>query len=441
MTTVSLSEIPKGKFLEDYVAAFLQCSGFYVEKSLVDSGETQVMELDIVAWKPYDEPPRHELFEVKGGDWGFSDVFKLLGWKTYLDPRGVHAAHLIAPTGSKTQRVVDFTREKCDEVGLNLISYNDLSALEANLKQLGLAPDATNELDHDMWRFSFWLERQMQKVVTVTRKNQKGHKGPDEVHSYQELIRNGFVLARDVRERLASLSGSHFEHQWLARSVAAELDGSGWIPKNPPDGTHWKEALFDCKHPLVHAAMFYQHRARLDILKGAVEFALLKKHDVLPPERTIKFLGIEAPADFLPQNFHNAVRDLQKINGFEKTAVLWQSFLWKWGGFFLSDNEVEEKSALADEVGMTATAVDEAISIYDTLFPIPGGWFQELQGSKILKLFPCQFRGIGARYRCERLGTSDFNDAFGTMPYQYLTSDLARWNNSTVELLQYGPPD
>ena len=222
MTTVSLPEIPKGKFLEDYVAAFLQCSGFYVEKSLVDSGEIQVMELDIVAWKPYDEPPRHELFEVKGGDWGFSDVFKLLGWKTYLDPRGVHAAHLIAPTGSKTQRVVDFTREKCDEVGVNLISYNDLSALEANLKQLGLAPDATNELDHDMWRFSFWLERQMQKVVTVTRKNQKGHKGPDEVYSYQELIRTGLLQARDVRERLASLYDAHF-------------NPGGWPGLSPPN--------------------------------------------------------------------------------------------------------------------------------------------------------------------------------------------------------------
>ena len=95
---------------------------------------------------------------------------------------------------------------------------------------------------------------------------------------------------------------------------------------------------------------------------------------------------------------------------------------------------------------MTATAVDEAMSIYDTLFPIQGGWFQELQGCKILKLFPCQFRGIGARYRCARLDTSDLdtsdlNDAFGEMPYPYLTSNLIDWNNSMVELLQYGPPD
>ena len=76
MSVVKLPEIPAGLYLEDYVAAFLQCGGFYTEKSLVESGETQVMELDIMAWKPADQPPQHALFEVKGGDWGFSDIFK-----------------------------------------------------------------------------------------------------------------------------------------------------------------------------------------------------------------------------------------------------------------------------------------------------------------------------------------------------------------------------
>ena len=433
--------MPKGNYLEDYVAAFLQCGGFYVEKSLVDSGETPVMELDIVAWKPDDQPPRHELFEVKGGDWGFSDVFKVLGWKTYLDPRGVNSAYLIAPAGSRAEKVIEFTRDKCSEIGVSLMAHSDLPALELSLKEHGLASAVPNELDHAMWRFSFWLERQMQRVVTISRRSQKDNKGPDEVHSYQELIRNGLVQARDVRERLASLYKAHFDHQLLARSVAAELDGGDWNPHDPPQGTHWNDALYKCEHPLVHAAMYYQHRARLDILKGAVEFALLKKHDALPPERKIKFLGIEAPVDFLPANFHNAVKNLQTINGFEKIAVLWQSFLWKWGGFFLSDNEVEEKSALADEVGMSAKAVDDAIAIYDTLFPMPGGWFQKMQGTNILKLFPCQFRGIGGRYRCGRLGVSDPKDAFGTMPYQYLISNLISWNNATVALLRYGTSD
>ena len=150
MSTVSLPKLPTGSYLEDYVAAFLQCAGFYTEKNLVDSGETDVMELDIVAWKPHDQPPQHELFEVKGGKWGFSDVFKVLGWKTYLSGRGVNSAYLVAPSDSKSENVIEFMRDKCDEIGVKLIAHGDLPALELHLKQHGLTPVAANELDHAM---------------------------------------------------------------------------------------------------------------------------------------------------------------------------------------------------------------------------------------------------------------------------------------------------
>ena len=438
MTTIRLPEIPRGEDLEDYVAAFLQCDGFYTEKSLVESGETQVMELDIMAWKPADRPPQHTLFEVKGGNWGFPDVFKVYGWKTYLQPRGVDAAYLIAPRGSRNDATVAYMQDKCRDIGLDLIVHDDYSSLEASLKTFGLTSLTPNMLDHAEWRFSFWLERQMQKVVTNSRKFKKGDQGPAEVYAYQELIRNGFLQARNVRERLASMYQAHFDHPLLAKSVAAELDGGAWDTHTPPSGTHWKDALYQCKHLLVHVAMYHEQRAKLAILKGAVEFALLKKHGALPQETTFKFLGIEVRADFLPSKFHDAVRQLESIDEFEKVPVLWQSFLWKWGGFFLTDHEAEEKSALADEVGMTTKAVDSAMCIYDSLFPISGGWFQEIQGTRILKLFPCQFRGLGVDYRCKRLGENDLGKAFGSLPYEFLLDNLGRWKNSTVNLLKYG---
>ena len=438
MTTIHLPKLPEGEYLEDYVAAFLQCGGFYTEKSVIESGETQVMELDILAWKPTDQPPQHTLFEVKGGDWGFPDIFKVYGWKTYLEQRGVNVAYLIVPRGERDEKVVEYIREKCSDIGMKLLVNDDISSLEANLKEYSLTPQSTNRLDHGVWRFSFWLERQMQKVVSNNRRSLRDNQGPKEVYAYQEMIRNGLVQARDVRERLASLYKAHFEHQWLPKSVAAELDTGQWNSENPSSGTHWNDALYKCKHHLIQAALFYQHRARLDILKGAVEFTLLLKHDALPPERRVRFLGIEHPADFLPSSFHNAVRKLQLINGFEKTPLLWQSFLWKWGGFFLVDHEAEEKATLAQEVGMTVDAVDAALEIYDVLFPVDGGWFQDIQGTRMLKLFPCQFRGIGAHYRYRRQGASSLREVFGELPHRYLVRNLGTWINSTVSLLQYG---
>lgn len=437
MTSAHLPDVPKGQDLEDSVAAFLQCAGFYTEKSVIERGATEVMEIDILAWKPDHQIPHHTLFEVKGGDWGFSEVFKVLGWKTYLEARKIDAAYLIAPIGDKPQDVIEYIEKKCNDVGMGLIAYEKPQTIESNLSDSRLICTPPNRIDHEIWRFSSKMERQMQKVVTHSRKDKKDAKGPETVYHYQELIRNGFLQARDVRERLASLYHAHFGHQLLAKSVAAEMDTGNWEPVSPIENSSFKAALYDCKHWIVQAAMYYGHRARLGILKGAVEFALLQKYGVLPPERTIEFLGIQMDADFLPNSFHKTVKDMKSIDKFERIPILWQSFLWKWGGFFLVDKEDEEKAALAEEVDMTVDSVDAAISLYRTLFPILGGWFNEFQGTKILKLFPCPFRGIGAHYRSERMDDYQ-SETSGSSKYPYLRENLGKWINSAICLLNYG---
>jgi len=83
---VKLPDVPKGKELEDFVSAALQASGHYIEKNIE---EPQVMELDIVATEYLSGLPKKKLYEVKSGDWGFPDVFKILGQMLYLDiPEG-----------------------------------------------------------------------------------------------------------------------------------------------------------------------------------------------------------------------------------------------------------------------------------------------------------------------------------------------------------------
>ena len=391
MVTITLPEIPTGQDLEDFVAAYLQCGGFYTEKSLTERGETEVLELDIMAWKPADLPPEHTLFEVKGGGSGFSDIFKVLGWKTYLQQRGVNNAYLIAPIRNRTPSVIEYMGNKCNEIGIDLIAHEDPNTLAENLLAHGVIAAYPATLDHSSWRYLFWLERQMLKVVSTNRRTQQGLRGPEEIFAYQELIRSGFIQAHNVRERLGGLYQAHFEHPSLAKAVAAELGGRDWNSNNPPSTLHWEQAMFHCRHPLVHAAMYYQHRARLDILKGAVEFALLRKHNALPPEGSFNFLGFEIPIDILPTSFHSAVDQITGIEAFEKIPLLWQSFLWKWGGFFLVDYEEEEKAQLASEAGMSNEAANDAINLYDGLFPTRNGWLRTFEGAKLLMLFPCQF--------------------------------------------------
>ena len=84
MARIVLPSIPgSGRELEDYVASMFQAAGYYVEKNIRQRDVTDVLELDAVATR-YDGPvPISVLAEVKGGRWGFPDIFKVAGWMAY----------------------------------------------------------------------------------------------------------------------------------------------------------------------------------------------------------------------------------------------------------------------------------------------------------------------------------------------------------------------
>jgi len=429
-----LPDVPQGKELEDYVAGLLQCASYFVEKNIVERGTAEVLELDMVATCYVGGLPQRLLFEVKSGDWGFSDIFKLLGWKTYMGPGKIDRAYFVA-TGLSADKPIDFFKEKCEQLGIFLLAVNDPGNIEQALRDTRIISNQCNETDHALWRYSLWIERLMVNVVAESRRSEQGKKGPGEVYNYQELVKNGIVLTGDVRERVAALYKAHFDHQWLAKAVAAELDGAMYDANSTPEeGEHWQKALYDCEYPLIQAALYYQHKARLSILKSAVDYACLKRAGALPEQKVIKFLNFEIPIHTMPPNFHKTVEVIQSIESYENIPALWQTFLWKWGGFFLADKEHDERSKLAEEVGMPLDAVNRALELFDDLFPVDGGWFTEVQGTKIIKLFPCPFRGIGAAMRLSQVESEDY-DSFKSTQYPYCHVNLSRWHNSAAKLL------
>jgi len=119
----TLPDVPQGKELEDYVAALLQCADYFIEKNIIQGGCAEVLELDMVATCYVGGAPKRLLFEVKSGDWGFSDIFKHLGWKTYLGQGKIDSAYFVA-TGLSADKPVGFFREKCEQLGIFLLTVN-----------------------------------------------------------------------------------------------------------------------------------------------------------------------------------------------------------------------------------------------------------------------------------------------------------------------------
>ena len=74
--SVVLPDLPKGKEFEEFISAYLQSAGYYLDRNIIDRGIEELLELDIII-TDYDLLPRPRLIEIKSGDWGFSDVFKI----------------------------------------------------------------------------------------------------------------------------------------------------------------------------------------------------------------------------------------------------------------------------------------------------------------------------------------------------------------------------
>ena len=89
------------------------------------------------------------------------------------------------------------------------------------------------------------------------------------------------------------------------------------------------------------------------------------------------------------------------------------------------------------KTGIPVDQIDNALSAFDLLFPITGGWFKEGNAQsyiKHLKMYPTPFMGIGSNYRSLVYGGEEGFDGL-ELSGTYTKNDLIAWNNLVVELL------
>ncbi|MGC5346936.1 hypothetical protein [Streptomyces sp. DT171] len=137
---VELPDIPAaGEELEDYVAALFQASGHYVEKSIVGSDPADIFELDIVTTDYAHEGAMRRLTEVKGGGWGYTDLFKVVGWMQYLKIQ--HGAFFVTRWDDRKT-----APSKMGPLGLNVVCFDDFRAAPEEFAEKGFGTFAAQEL-------------------------------------------------------------------------------------------------------------------------------------------------------------------------------------------------------------------------------------------------------------------------------------------------------
>lgn len=430
MASVQLNEIPEaGHELEDYIAALFQASGYFVEKNLVQRDPTEILELDVVATDYTSTTPQSILAEVKGGKWGYPDAFKVVGWMRYLNlTRG---AFCVKDTWDKNLAQV---AERMAPLGLSVVHFDDFSAASATFSGAGLGTVGASEVI-PLWRYSYSVERRLTDLLLTKKKSEPGKGAPAAALEYQRLVNDGIFFAPSELDQLDRLYAAYKEHPKLTLAAALEMEGHDFDPHIDPTRSEvLRDALREGKHPLLHACMYVEHRARLALLKAAVDYCCAYPDG--PPSSAGGGPNFhEALFSLLPETFRNGVEWLRQQPTFHRYALLWQQFLWGWGGFYLDDREAEEFAWMATYSGVPAAEVPVALEAFDRFFPTPNGWFDSpgWTYARRLKLMPMYFHGLGTYHRRSQYKLT--KGLSGLNCRGYTISDLATWNNAAVDFL------
>ena len=435
MASVSLPDLPKGTEFEEYISAFFQSDGYCVERNIE---RRDILELDIVITNYNFSPPDLKLLEVKSGNWGSTDLFKVRGWMFYLN---ISKGAFIV---SEERGNVDFYKQLANALNIDLVVISDLSESKEALAEF-ISNESIEKVDISTWRYSYWVERNLLKRLKHKKKSHPDKKCFKSLEDYYFDVNSGIFFTENIAKKVCKLYSTFQKFPRISAKCGNELIGNSFggeydvLPKQI-----YSDTYYECKYNDIQVSTFIEHRARLAILKNAIDYKLYKEiGDENKTDDILKISGLNSKVwslALLPQSFKDGLNSISKNKYFTKYPVFWQWFMWIFGGFILKDYEEREYKILSQKTGIPVGEIPNALESYQILFPLDDGWFMDLSPNlniKMMKMFPVPFMGVGTRYR--RLlytKSGKFEDL--ELTGMHTLTDLIKWNNLTVEVLKNG---
>jgi len=410
----------KGKDYEDYVAAHFQSTGqYYVEKNIEEKDKrVTILELDIIATDYSNDIPNSQLIEVKSGnqdeDKGFKCLFKVKGWMDYL---GLTEGQYISKR--KVDNIEKFT-EVGQKLGIKVFCPENSKSVVDQLISKGNALDKT---DIEAWRWAYLTEH---KLIDQLGRNGKNEYAQD-LYDYYFQVNNDIFFLGDNIDRINSLFKTYTKFGHISAKVGNVLCG-GLFSDNVkviPEQIYTK-TYYDCKYTDINVSTYIENRARLAILKNAVDYVLLG--------------GANRQATLDPgfQQRTNMLKNQTSLDNLKKYPIFWQWFLWVFGGFILEgkDYEDQEFELLSKKTGIPVAEIPKALKAYDILFPRENGkeWLQpatQKKNVKLLSVFSVPFMGIGVKYR-QHL----YKDNHNVLKVLRENNDLKKWARLSDKVLK-----
>jgi len=433
MAHITLPEMPKGKEFEEEVSALFQSAGFFIERNIKEKDVEEVLELDLIATNYWLSPPDIKLIEVKSGDWGFPDIFKVKGWMEYLNiSNGLFIVKEEKPK-------FDFYQRKIAHLNIDLRKIRE-SQIEEGLQDIFVAKP--NKIDIVNWRFSYWIERNLLALLKHKKKSQKDQERFRVMEDYYEKINSDLFFTEIISARLHELYSTFQRYPRISAKCGNEMLGNPFdaeydlLPRDIYADTYYSCALND-----IQISTFIEHKSRLAVLKNAVDYKLYREAGMKnKTEWILKIMGQEIDmGGNLPASFLTGLETVSRHPFFFLYPIFWQWFMFLFGGFILKDYEEQEYKMLSEKTNIPIDEIPNALSVYDILFPRDGGWFMDLLATsnvnvRLLRMFPVPFMGVGANYR-RMLYTDTAKYEELKLTGAYTHKEIVKWNNLAVEVL------
>jgi len=396
----SLGNDPMGKDYEDYIAANLQSTRrYYVEKNIE---RKNVLELDIVTTNYSKEKPELKLWEIKSGnavknaktnceeteDPVIKCLFKVRGWMDYL---GVKEGAYISKGNIGSLK-------KVKKVGkqLGIVVIDQVSTTLVHDK---LSLGNINQCDVEVWECAYQTERKIIGHLQREKRDSNSHKKTKPyvnplLNYYFQVNNDIFFLGNNI-ERINSLFKTYSKREFrhISARVGNVLCGGLFSDdvKVIPEQIYAK-TYYGCECTDINVSTYIENRARLAILKNAVDY-------ILNPDKSDE--------NKLTHTFKRRIKKLKNKtdpDSLKRYPIFWQWFLWVFGGFILEDYEDQEFALLSKKTGIPVAEIPNALRAYDILFPLESGkeWLQlatQQKNIKLLSVFSVPFMGIGVKYR------------------------------------------
>lgn len=435
--SVYLPQKPHNDDYEDFIAAYLVSAGYHIERKLIKNVEkVEALEIDIVT-TDYRNGNKN-VFEVKSGGWGITDIHKLVGWKTFCP---FHSS--IVYLDSKDNNI-DGMMAIANMQGIELIDDTDLSNPLFFLKRA--YPPLISA--HDMrnmafFRYAFLIDRALEKEINDHKKQDKAHEGYAALRSYWMQVRNySFFEPTPAKRSMALVDAFHKYRNMTAR--LANIGADGRLPDFDADmaipDSVFKRLNYSPVNPdVLYGAMMVEWSHRLAILKSVVDH-IVERANVADPVR--EFID-KLEESIVDSHLHGAIFTLSKHVCLTQYPHFWQVFIYQFGGFIIETYREEEFNLLSSLTGLPVSEIENALGVMDILFPLAtgGSWCYENSKSHIRMLhhFPVPMRGTGVHVRYSLLCNKDmsvFNSKYGTSATWAIGKDMRCWASLSYKYIE-----